>query len=1188
MYLKSVELLGFKSFPDKTILEFPLGMSAVVGPNGSGKSNISDAILWVMGEASAKALRGGKMEDVVFSGTPTRKGHGFAQVTLTFLGATEFFGYPDDVLSVTRKYFRSGESEYMINGQNVRLRDINELFMDTGLGRDGYAMIGQGRIAEIVGAKSSERREIFEQAAGIAKFRYRRHGAQRELDIAEENLVRLRDIHAELSARVGPLKTQSEKAKKYLVLAEQKKTLELAIMLKSLDRRRQDTKDQDDKIFLSAEQEKSFKSAEERLETEIESFTQKESQIKLDLDGIRDKRENLDGERSSISQKIAVLQNESEHCDAEKLRISEEIEKLSMSGDDFAKKKAERAGKIAEINDAISKQQEKAAAAEAELLSFTETSDGAVSELERVRGEIAGKTLLKTKADLTAQGANANAEALRAKLSDLNESITYKKAERETLVKQKNDAAAELETQQEKKQSIENSLGGYRLKLSTRKESLSALAAKLADYESKTQKLIARRTALSDLEKNNEGVSYAAKSVMSAASGGRLSGVHGSVGQLIDVPADYSTAIEIALASAIGNIVVAGESDAKRAIAFLRDTNAGRATFMPMSAIKPNVLDLKGFAGLSDHRAFVGLACDLIDCDDKYRDIVENLLGKTVVADDLESASEIAKKYGYRFKIVSLDGQVINAGGSFTGGSRGKSTGVLSRKGEIAKLSEQLESMKVAAGPLKEEYEKAQATAAELEAYLRGAESEIITANENIIRAEAEFKSVSARVADIDGIISAFEKELSDAESGIKAEEEKEVTSRKEESDYSALLGELEQKLSSLSADNAEFESMRTGLSDALSEARVALSKLQSELVTEQFLLAELDKSGGEREQQKALFSEQIAAADKKKEEIAQQISEETEKRDNFVVDYSEFDEKIAALRQESIDIEGEIVKRRGEIREISKNLADVAAEIARLSEQKNSITRDSETIIANMWEEYGITPPEAAFVADEIGALSQAQKELTALKNKIKSLGSINIDAIEEYKQVGARFETLNSQLEDIESSKAQLLKLISELTADMRKIFIDAFTGINQKFGEIFTSLFGGGSANLRLADPENPLECGIEINVSPPGKIIKNLSSLSGGEQAFVAIAIYFAILKTRPSPFCVLDEIEAALDDVNVNKFAAYLKTMADKTQFIVITHRRGTMEAADVLYGVTMQNEGESKLLRLNSAPDDLA
>ena len=1186
MYLKSVELLGFKSFPDKTVLEFPLGMSAVVGPNGSGKSNISDAILWVMGEASAKALRGGKMEDVVFSGTPTRKGHGFAQVTLTFVGATAFFGYPDDVLAVTRKYFRSGESEYMINGQNVRLRDINELFMDTGLGRDGYAMIGQGRIAEIVGAKSSERREIFEQAAGIAKFRYRRHGAQRELDTAEDNLVRLRDIHAELSARVGPLKTQSEKAKKYLVLAEQKKSLELAIMLKSLDRKRQDTKDQDDRIFLAAEQEKSFKSAEERLEAEIDGFTQKEGQIKLDLDGIRDKRENLDGEKSSISQKIAVLQNETEHCDTEKQRISEEINKLSLSSDEFASQKAEREEKIAAINETISKQQDKANAAEKELLSFTETSDGAQSELERVRGDIAGKTLLKTKADLTAQGAKANTEALSAKLADLNESVTYKKSELEVLATQKAQAAKELETQQEKKQSIENSLGGYRLKLSTRKENLSALAAKLTDYESKAQKLVARRTALIDLEKNNEGVSYAAKSVMSAAASGRISGIHSSLGQLIDVPADYSTAIEIALASAIGNIVVESENDAKRAIAFLRDTNAGRTTFMPITSIKPNVLDLRGFSGLADHRSFVGLACDLIDCDDKYRNIVENLLGKTVVADDLDSASEIAKKYGYRFKIVTLDGQVINAGGSFTGGSKGKSTGVLSRKGEIAKLTEQLESMRAAVAPLKEDYEKAQATAAELEAYLRGAESEIITANENIIRAESEFKAVSARSADIEGIISSFEKEISEAESGIKSESEKETTSRSEEKEYAEQLSALEQKLSLLSADNADFETMRTGLSDALSEAKVALSKLQSELVTEQFLLSELDKSDGERASQKELLAKQIEDVEKKKEEIALQIAAETEKRDNFVVDYSEFDEKIAALRKESLDIEGEIVKRRSEIRGISKNLVDAAAEIARLSEQKNLITHDSEIIISNMWEEYGITPPEAAFIADEIGPLPQAQKELAAMKSKIKSLGSINIDAIEEYKQIGARFETLSSQLEDVEKSKAQLLQLISELTSDMRKIFLEAFTGINQKFGEIFTALFGGGTANLRLTDPENPLECGIEINVSPPGKIIKNLSSLSGGEQAFVAIAIYFAILKTRPSPFCVLDEIEAALDDVNVNKFATYLKTMTDNTQFIVITHRRGTMEAADLLYGVTMQNEGESKLLKLNSAPEE--
>ena len=1185
MHLKSVELLGFKSFPDKTVLEFPLGMSAVVGPNGSGKSNISDAILWVMGEGSVKALRGGKMEDVVFSGTPARKGHGFAQVTLTFLGAMEFFGYPDDELTVTRKYFRSGESEYMINGQNVRLRDVNELFMDTGLGRDGYAMIGQGRIAEIVAAKSSERREIFEQAAGIAKFRYRRQGAQKELDAAEESLVRLRDIHAELSARVGPLKIQSEKAKKYLLLAEQKKSLELAIMLKSLDRKRQDTKDQDDRIFLAAEQEKSFKASEERLEAEIDGFTAKEAQIKLDLDGIRQRRENLDGERSEISQKIAVLQNETGHCETEKQRITEEIEKLSLSGEDFALQKTEREGKIAVINEAIRGQQNKADAAEAELLSFTATSEGAFSELEKVRGEIAGKTLLKTKADLTAQGAKANVQALTAKLSDLKESVTYKKAEFEALTIQKDKAAKELETQQEKKQSIENSLGGYRLKLSSRKEALSSIAIKLADFESKVGKLIARRTALIDLEKNNEGVSYAAKAVMNA--GGRLSGIHGSLGQLIGVPAEYSTAIEIALGAGVGNIVVENENDAKRAIVFLRDTNAGRATFMPITAIKPNVLDLKGFAGLSGHRAFVGLACDLIECDDRYRDIVENLLGKTVVIDDLDSASEIAKKYGYRFKIVTLDGQVINAGGSFTGGSKGKSTGILSRKGEIAKLGGQLESLKAAAAPLAEEHKKAAASAAELEAYLRGAESEMITANENIIRAEAEFKAVSGRVTDIDGIISAFEKEILEAESAVKSEMEKETVSRAEERTYAEQLDGLEGKLSALSSDNADFESMRIRLSDALSEARVALTKLQSELATEQFLLSELDKSGDEREQQKTLLANKIAAAERKKEEIAQQIAVETEKRDHFVVNYSEFDEKIAALRQESINIEGEIVKRRGEIREISKNLADAAAEIARLSEQKNSITRDSETIIENMWEEYGITPPEAEYVAGEIGALAEAQKELTTLKNKIKALGSINIDAIEEYKQVGARFEVLNSQLEDIEKSKVQLLRLVSDLTADMRAIFLEAFTGINKKFGEIFTALFGGGTASLRLSDPEEPLECGIEINVSPPGKIIKNLSSLSGGEQAFVAIAIYFAILKTRPSPFCVLDEIEAALDEVNVNKFSAYLKTMCDKTQFIVITHRRGTMEAADLLYGVTMQNEGESKLLRLNSAPEDL-
>ncbi len=1177
MLLKTLELQGFKSFPDKTKLTFNRGLTAVVGPNGSGKSNISDAVRWVLGEQSNKTLRGDKMEDVIFNGTQLRKPQGFAEVTLTLDNASRTLAVDNDEVSLTRKYYRSGESEYLINGAPVRLKDINELLMDTGLGKDGYSIIGQGRIAEIVGAKSNERREIFEEAAGITKFRYRKNESEKRLKQAEENLVRLRDILSELEGRVEPLRVQSEKAEKFLKLAERKKVLEITLWTKTLEKSKRNLSDQEDKIAVCRHDYDKLEAEVERIETEIEQTYAAMQKCLTDIEGLRGERDAAEAEISEKGSRIAVLNNDIGHLRENIERLEGEINALAMSDEDAGREIEQKKAQIAANEEKSAAVDELLAQTEEKLLHLTAENDAYEAKIAGLN-ETLNRTALE-QSELSFQ--KSHAEGLitenERQLVLVRDNIGRKQQE---LAQAKNDFAENklsLEKMDEREQQLQNAIKGYELKQKSRLEKQEELRREVSRLELQQKEKEQKAKLLRDLEQNLEGYAYSVKAVLKQAKAGALKGVFGTVSQLIQVEEAYSVAVETALGGATQNLICDSEGTAKAAIRMLKEQNGGRATFLPLTSVKGSLLEE---AGLRDCAGFVALGAELVKADSRYDGIVKSLLGRIAVAEDLDAAVEIARRYRYRFRLVTLDGQVINAGGSLTGGSQNKNTGLLSRKNEIEKLAAEAEAV---AGKRTEAQERLSALTAEvnkLTAEIEAIRSEMQVLSEDRIRFEGEQKRLAH-------IIAEDERQLADVDAEIirTQEKNKELAGKLEE--YAARLAELEASRNELSGELAA----QSGSREDMSRERETLANRMSNLRIEKTELAKdieglkqgiadiISRRENAKEQQERLMTsigglkERIAANEAQIRGCEEEASSGREK-------IQAFDREISGINKERETLEAKTTVLRGSEREISAKREEISRELARLEERKISIQKEYDDIIAKMWEEYELTRSEAEGIAIEVENIISAQRDLNEVKAKIRALGSVNVGAIEEYKEVSERYAFLKKQIGDVEESKSELTALISDLTAKMEDIFSESFRQINTHFGKIFVELFGGGKGELMLTEPDNVLESGIEIKVQPPGKLIKNLASLSGGEQSFVAIAIYFAILKVRPSPFCILDEIEAALDDVNVVKYANYLRLMSDKTQFILITHRRGSMEEADVLYGVTMQEQGVSKLLAL--------
>ncbi|MCM1023423.1 MAG: chromosome segregation protein SMC [Prevotella sp.] len=1184
MYLESLEMQGFKSFPDKIKLDFHKGLTAVVGPNGSGKSNIGDAVRWVLGEQSSKTLRGGKMEDVIFAGTTQRKPMGFAQVTLNIVNNRGLLQVPADRVSVTRKLYRSGESEYMINGSQVRLKDIYELFMDTGLGRDGYSIIGQGRVAEIVSAKSGERREIFEEAAGISKFRYKKAEAERRLAAAQENILRLNDIMGELESRVEPLRVQSEKAAKFLELSDRKKSLEITVWVRQLDDLKARLEEISDKILINKGEYDAVEADISRLEAEAEDLQAKMEASSLKIEEMREKILEAEKSNTQLHSDIAVFENDISHCRETIADIEKQQETAENSGEENRRVIEEKLALAAKADEDIAAIEEKHKSASEELNRLSLEQDSFDSKFSDVNGELGKLYIRQSELKIAVTTGDTGKNELAEQLRECREQEERLRENGEQLSAEKRETEDGVRMLEEKTGEVNNRLSGLSKLWQGRSEKLSLTKKEFEDVSFSIRDKEQRIRMLTDLENSMEGFAHSVKQVLKASKTGQLRGVYGSVAQLVKVESSYSLAIETALGGALQNIVVDNEETAKRGIRLLQETKAGRATFLPVTSVKGNRLAERG---LEDCAGFVALAVDIVGFDENLRGVFTSLLGRIAIAEDIDDATVIAKKYGYKFKIVTLDGQVINAGGSFTGGSAAKSSGVLTRKNDIEKLEAEKNKLSQRIGEVKQSMEKLQAETDKLGFDIEGAKDELRVIGEDRIRFEAEIKRITS-------MLEQNESQIEAAEANAKRYAEKIEENDRNTAEAEENLRKCEEEISELeklAADNegkrSEIREKREKLSEKLSEMKLyqlERSKDKDALLSEIKQLDEQFSALGDNSARLAVALEEQKRIIAEKEKL---IEERKFSLENAANAASEINAKITEEQLAKREMEQRSNEGRLKIRGLTDDREKFSREMTRLEERRTAVQNNYDGIISDMQEQYGMYLSEARETAVPVEDLLTVQRDLNEIKQKIRALGNVNVAAIEEYKEVSERYNFMRGQLDDVETSKRELEQLIEELTDNMRRQFSESFNQINENFKEIFVELFGGGRAELTLTDPEDVLESGIEINVAPPGKVIKNLSLLSGGEQAFVAIAIYFAILKIKPAPFCILDEIEAALDDINVVKYAQYLRNFTDTTQFILVTHRRGSMDEADIMYGVTMQEKGISRVLKLDQTSAEI-
>lgn len=1180
MLLKSLELHGFKTFPDRIKLSFDKGITSIVGPNGSGKSNISDAIRWVLGEQSAKTLRCSKMEDVVFNGTDKRKKTGYAEVTLSIDNKDRILPFDGDEVAVTRRYYRSGESEYMINKATVRLRDIHELFMDTGLGRDGYSMIGQGKIDSIVASKSEERREIFEEASGISRYRYRKTEAERKLKSTEENLVRLRDIVGELEDRVGPLKKQSEKAQKFLVLSEEKKGLEIALWLNTLDNSANIIKEQDDKIDIQRAQ---YENAEQELaniSSETESIYLKNGEITSKIDTIRRNISQFESEVSNNNALISVANNDIEHNKETITRLETEIEQLDNSFTEIESQIKEKKENVEKLKLSIEEKQKEYNEVSENLNTISVDASRSGDEIQELNSKLAELSQKSANAKVVLLTSDSSINELNERIESLNSSLSEKESNLETTSKMLEDYKAQGKDSAEKVERLSNSIKGLELKISNLKARNENSKGEIDRLTLDSNEKLRRANILEDLEKNLEGFAHSVKTVMNLSRHGKIGGIHGPVSRLIKVPTDYAVAIETALGGAMQNIVTGNEEDAKRAIRTLKENKGGRATFLPIATIKPRYLNENG---IDSCFGFVGVASDLCDCKDEYKGILQNLLGKIVIAEDLNSAVSIAKKYSYRFKVVTLDGQVVNAGGSLTGGSLNKRTGLLSRASEIEKYRKEAKTLADKANELKEQYSNSQQEFAKYEADILGTRGDLSTEQQELIRLRTEYKACQNEYDSLVNSIDFTKNEIVECENKISNLQQDKETADKEFSAFEEEIANIEKTTSNLTGNRLALTEKREQLSEKLQNIRLEIVTFEKD---KEALISEIRTSEYNSQHQterKENLRNQIVSVNSNIDIINKKIESYTNISNNYQDKIAEFNNAIEKLNGDKEKFEKKSVELRQKEKDLNSTREVSGRELARLEERKINLQKQYDDIIAKLWDEYELTKRQAEEISIEIENVSTARKRLNEIKSSIRGLGSVNVSAIEEYKEVSERYEFLGAQVSDVEKSKNEIERLINDLTKQMKDAFIENFHEINKHFGETFKELFGGGTASLELANPDDILNSGIDIIAHPPGKIVVHLEALSGGEKALVAIALYFSIMKVRPAPFCVMDEIEAALDDVNVDRFAQYMRRMTDRTQFITITHRRGTMEESDVLYGVTMQDEGISKLLELRAS-----
>ncbi len=1178
MYLKSIEIQGFKSFADKTVLRFGKGVTAVVGPNGSGKSNISDAVRWVLGEQSTKNLRGQSMEDVIFSGTGDRRPHGFAEVTLVMDNTDRSLNFDNDEVAVTRRYYRSHESEYLINKAVVRLKDVHELFMDTGLGRDGYSMIGQGKIDNIVSSKSDERRDIFEEASGISRYRYRKLEAERKLAAADDNMLRLKDIMAELESRVGPLEEQSKKAEKFLEYSAVKKELEIGLWLKSLAESNDKLKAQDNKIIIAKAQYNEVESGLLEVAAGIEGGSEKYSQITVQIDEVRRSIASLEEEVTRITGEINLHKATIAHNDENVERLNNDILELGQSDEksraEIEQRKAAISEKVLET-DAL---KQEAAGLESELSGLISNSEVISRQIEDLAKKLNTYSAEMSEYRVQMVTAQSSLAEIDTRTKSLEESLVEKNAEKEKLDTELNELNEFYKKTEETVRECENSLKGREIIFKSRKESLDEMKNKLdkayLDIEDKKRRV----AILEELERNMEGFGQSTKAVMKESTHGILRGINGPVSKLINVSKKYAVAIEIALGSALQNIVVETENDAKRAIEFLKTQNKGRATFLPVSTIKSRTLEEKG---MDNCFGFVGVAADLVETDAKYLGVIGSLLGKTVIAEDIDSAVTIAKKYGYRFKIVTLDGQVVNAGGSLTGGSLSKNTGILSRAGEIKELDKEILKLTEKTATMTDTYNAAASEIASIEAEILSSRSALTTAGEDLIRVSGEQRRVTELLQNIEKSIEAINGEQFLLSTRVKELNSQSLAANEGLVEVEKKKIEAQGQMDSLSGGRDTVTEHRETLSASITDLRIKIMQTEKDIEAAEnsikLLETAISDSGDKGETLNAEI-EKANLSSATEREIIENLNSQIEEKRKAVL---ESNEKITALLNERDGAERDGAALRQKERDMTQERERLGGEVARLEERRENMLKEYDDIVKRLFDEYEMTRTEAEQVAKPVDNVGEARHTLSEIKGKIRSLGNVNVSAIEEYKEVNERYVFMKEQMDDLDKSRNELGKLINDLTLQMKEKFTDGFAKISANFTKVFTELFGGGHAELVMTDPDNILESGIDIVVKLPGKNVPSIDGLSGGEKALIAISIYFAIMMVNAPPFCFLDEVDTALDDINVERFAHYMAGSGFGTQFICVTHRRGTMESADMLYGVTMQEKGVTKLLQLN-------
>ena len=1178
MYLKALEIQGFKSFPDKTVLNFGEDITAIVGPNGSGKSNISDAIRWVMGEQNSRQLRGAKMEDVIFGGTEKRRAMGFAQVTLVIDNTEHIFNRDEAEVAVTRRYYRSGESEYYINRQSVRLKDVNELFMDTGMGREGYSIIGQGKIDEILSVRSDDRREVFEEAAGISKYRHRKEESERKLQRTEENLVRINDKITELELQVEPLRKQAETAKKYLVLRDELRTLEISVWLENLQKLKADRlKLQADFETAQADQKK----AQDELDR-VYAQAEECSRLLHENDcAAEEKRGRISALESAIGEHesaAAVARTTAQHHAETIERMDREMSESRSRTESLHEQMQVMARRMEEIDTSARTLENEIAALCEEMRGSSDAAAAAAAQLEQLRRREAQEVAGAAQAQAELSAITAGSDEIAQRTAELTEELTQSE---EKLTQTRREAAQnekELLSAREEEQAAANIIGGHSLKMEGRQRRAKESIEQKNQLSLQEKTISDRIRLLSEMEKEYEGFSKAVKIVMRAAEARTLSGIHGPVGNLIHTDKDCSVAIEIALGGALQHIVVDTKNDGKNAIGLLKQRDGGRATFLPLDTIRGRSLRENG---LENEYGFVGIASELVRCDGRYGSVIENLLGATVVVEDLDCGIQMAKRHDNRFRIVTLDGQVINAGGSMTGGSVSRNAGILSRSGELEqlhkklkKIQSQLQDATLLAESANRELQKAQYELEVARDQQRQANDRVLTLEgrknhydmliesleqqQESLRIQKE--NLQKRSTDDAGRMDTIRRTIADFTARAEeTREEIEILQRRQETARQGL-GEMTDRLTEKKAQqaalSAEGESARRSMED--------LSRLRESLEGEHT----------DRESLRAQMEQAMAQA---RAEEERQQQEARELRGGI----EEHRQALQKLSDEKMALE----TRRSQTDRLSRTCNDTLLncerEVTRLEGKLNGSALEEKQILDKLWERYELSHSDAQALRVELESVPKATRRIGELNREIKGLGAINIGAIEEFDRVNTRYTYLSDQRNDVEKAKEELLGIIEEITKQMTEIFATQFEILKQSFQETFLELFGGGRATLELEDENDILRCGIEIKAQPPGKQLKTLSLLSGGEKAFVAIALYFAILKVHPTPFCVMDEIEAALDESNVVRYARYMRRIAGKTQFIVITHRRGTMEEADVLYGITMQERGVSTVLTAN-------